>query len=430
MQTAKDQGRVDILNELKTKYDAEITALEQSTTQSEIDAAKAEIERRRQEAIASIKLETRKLMGEEQSYYVSNEPSEFKGTNIGGFTKQEAIDKINAKYDAELATLEGEGVGGEATTFTNDNTVSLTTEQEAVLTEIDNLRPSYSVEAKAKLVRELLNSGQELYGEYFETGSSKSLILKVNGKTLRVGAFLDTNILLNQGDIIKLSLQKESVVPGEAFDVIYEDVVNLVDAETNDVVGRMRVSTGTTFQKALEQSQNILGMLGAVTSLNQLVEVVSQAFNFRLQFPTSTLNQVLNDAIEAKSTELALLPDLENISKNTYFFKKGAVQSVDTAYKVVSYNEAKGEIVISLVNNPSVEDKMSVTNFQKSFDLLLGVEGESVVLSQEEQINLELTNENLDGIKSDPSTTFGAANPYLDQDDSSLEDDIGKNSKC
>jgi hypothetical protein len=331
---------------------------------------------------------------------------------------------------AELAALEGEGVGGEATTFTNDNTVSLTTEQEAVLTEIDNLRPSYSVEAKAKLVRELLNSGQELYGEYFETGSSKSLILKVNGKTLRVGAFLDTNILLNQGDIIKLSLQKESVVPGEAFDVIYEDVVNLVDAETNDVVGRMRVSTGTTFQKALEQSQNILGMLGAVTSLNQLVEVVSQAFNFRLQFPTSTLNQVLNDAIEAKSTELALLPDLENISKNTYFFKKGAVQSVDTAYKVVSYNEAKGEIVISLVNNPSVEDKMSVTNFQKSFDLLLGVEGESVVLSQEEQINLELTNENLDGIKSDPSTTFGAANPYLDQDDSSLEDDIGKNSKC
>ena len=67
--------------------------------------AKADIERRR-EAIASIKLETRKVMGQEESYYISNEPSEFEGTNIGGFTKQEVIDKINAKYD-KLAALEG-----------------------------------------------------------------------------------------------------------------------------------------------------------------------------------------------------------------------------------------------------------------------------------------------------------------------------------
>lgn len=325
---------------------------------------------------------------------------------------------------------EGEDAGGETTTFTNENTVSLTEEQETELTKIDNSRSSDYVDAKVKLVRELLNSGQELYGEYFESGSSRSLILKVNGKTLRVGVFLDANILLNQGDIIKLSLQKESVVPGEAFDVIYEDVVNLVDTETNDVVGRMRVSDATIFNRASEQRQNILGMLGAVTNLSQLSGVVKEAFNFRLQFPTSTINQELSDAIEAKRAELALLPDLESISKNTYFFKKGSVQSVDTAYKVVSYNEAKGEIVISLVNNPSVEEKMNVKAFQESFDLLLGVEGEPVVLSQEEQINLELTNENLDAIKSDPRTTFGENNPYSDQDDSSLEDDIGKNSKC
>ena len=349
---------------------------------------------------------------------------------ITGKELVEAGNKINAKYDAELAALESEDTGGETTTFTNDNTVSLTAEQETELNKIDNSRPSDHVDAKAKLVRELLNSGQELYGEYFESGNSKSLILKVNGKTLRVGVFLDTNILLNQGDIIKLSLQKESVVPGEAFDVIYEDVVNLVDAETNDVVGRMRVSDATTFDRASEQRENIIGMLRAVTDLSQLLGVVKEAFNFRLQFPTSRINQELSDAIEVKRAELALLPDLESISKNTYFFRKGDMQSVDTAYKVVSYNEAREEIVISLVNNPSVEEKMSVKDFQKSFDLLLGVEGESVVLSPEEQINLELTNENLDAIKSDPSTTFGEANPFLNEDDSSLEDDIGNNSKC
>ena len=338
--------------------------------------------------------------------------------------------EVKKIYDAELAVLESEDTGGETTTFTNDNTVSLTSEQETELTKIDDSKSSDRVNAKAKLVRELLNSGQELYGEYFESGNSRSLILKVNGKTLRVGVFLDTNILLNQGDIIKLSLQKESVVPGEAFDVIYEDVVNLVDAKTNGVVGRMRVSDATIFSRASEQRQKILGMLGAVTDLSQLLGVVKEAFNFRLQFPTSTINQELSNAIEVKRAELALLPDLESISKNTYFFRKGDMQSVDTAYKVVSYNEAREEIVISLVNNPSVEEKMSVKDFQKSFDLLLGVEGEPVVLSQEEKINLELTNENLDAIKSDPSTTFGEANPFLNEDDSSLEDDIGNNSKC
>jgi hypothetical protein len=342
----------------------------------------------------------------------------------------EVFNGDSAKYDAELDALEGEDTGGETTTFTNDNTVSLTAEQETELNKIDNSRSSDRVDAKAQLVRELLNSGQELYGEYFESGSSRSLILKVNGKTLRVGVFLDTNILLNQGDIIKLSLEKESVVPGEAFDVIYEDVVNLVDTETNDVVGRMRVSDATTFDRASEQRENIIGMLRAVTDLSQLSNVIKEAFNFRLEFPTSTINQELSNAIEVKRAELALLPDLKSISQNTYFFKKGDVQSVDTAYKVVSYNTAKSEIVISLVNNPSVKEKMSVKDFQNSFDLLLGVEGEPVVLSQEEQINLELTNENLDGIKSDPSTTFGEANPFLDRDDSSLEDDIGNNSKC
>ena len=192
----------------------------------------------------------------------------------------------------------------------------------------------------------------------------------------------------------------------------------------------MRVSDATIFSRASEQRQKILGMLGAVTDLSQLLGVVKEAFNFRLQFPTSTINQELSNAIEVKRAELALLPDLESISKNTYFFRKGDMQSVDTAYKVVSYNEAREEIVISLVNNPSVEEKMSVKDFQKSFDLLLGVEGEPVVLSQEEKINLELTNENLDAIKSDPSTTFGEANPFLNEDDSSLEDDIGNNSKC
>ena len=172
-------------------------------------------------------------------------------------------------------------------------------------------------------------------------------------------------------------------------------------------------------------------------NLSQVSDIQLKAFAYdelgkieMAQANLRTINQELSNAIEVKRAELALLPDLESISKNTYFFRKGDMQSVDTAYKVVSYNEAREEIVISLVNNPSVEEKMSVKDFQKSFDLLLGVEGEPVVLSQEEKINLELTNENLDAIKSDPSTTFGEANPFLNEDDSSLEDDIGNNSKC
>jgi hypothetical protein len=75
---------------------------------SDIETKRADIERRRQEGLSSIKFETRTTKGEgESSYWISNVPSQYKGTNLGGFTKEEVENKINAKYDAELAALEG-----------------------------------------------------------------------------------------------------------------------------------------------------------------------------------------------------------------------------------------------------------------------------------------------------------------------------------
>ena len=73
----------------------------------EVKEEVSDIEKRRQEGLSSIKFETRTTKGEgESSYWVSNVPSQYKGTNLGGFTKEEVENKINAKYDAELAALE------------------------------------------------------------------------------------------------------------------------------------------------------------------------------------------------------------------------------------------------------------------------------------------------------------------------------------
>jgi hypothetical protein len=114
--TSEQLAKIDEdIKTLQSKYDIKVSKggsgkgpiiilkLNKSQTPVSTDA-KDDIEKRRQEGLSSIKFETRTTKGEgESSYWVSNVPSQYKGTNLGGFTKEEVENKINAKYDAELA---------------------------------------------------------------------------------------------------------------------------------------------------------------------------------------------------------------------------------------------------------------------------------------------------------------------------------------
>ena len=133
----------DAVNTLNAKYDAELQALETSkATQSNVEAKKADIERRRQEELD--------LKGETVFWdYYGNEKSS--NWNIGKKTKtrkgEDAVEliqqryvggmlstvteivplsvlqeQINAKYDAELATLEQQSAQQTSTTIATPNT--------------------------------------------------------------------------------------------------------------------------------------------------------------------------------------------------------------------------------------------------------------------------------------------------------------------
>ena len=97
------------------KYTGEIPK-ELTTPQapvSDVEAKKADIERRRQEAIEGIQtmeeLGLEAPVGKEGFFYADAfgvDPEESDLDSFEGKTKQEVIDKINAKYDTELAALE------------------------------------------------------------------------------------------------------------------------------------------------------------------------------------------------------------------------------------------------------------------------------------------------------------------------------------
>jgi len=104
--------------EINAKYDAELAALEETSGVSgsalkDVEGKKADIERRRQEAFEQITSpEDFKELGLEQNkdelpYSTTlNAGDENLEETLFADSKEKLIDKINAKYDAELATLE------------------------------------------------------------------------------------------------------------------------------------------------------------------------------------------------------------------------------------------------------------------------------------------------------------------------------------
>lgn len=83
-------------------------------TPTDIEQQRADIEKRRQKAIDSIRIDQyAPTLIQGQVAYTSDEPDKshpVKGQTIGGFSKQSVAEQINAKYDAELEALEGKPV--------------------------------------------------------------------------------------------------------------------------------------------------------------------------------------------------------------------------------------------------------------------------------------------------------------------------------
>lgn len=104
------QETLNEIDRLQKLLDAELKALETTPTPAPVVDKKADIERRRQEAIEGIQtmeeLGLEAPVGKEGFFYADAfgvDPEESDLDSFEGKTKQEVIDKINAKYDAELA---------------------------------------------------------------------------------------------------------------------------------------------------------------------------------------------------------------------------------------------------------------------------------------------------------------------------------------
>jgi hypothetical protein len=209
---------------LDAKYDAELATLEQPST--DIEVKRADIERRRQEAL-TLKSETningyekgerieekegKRDFFEYYSYFYEHPVDENNFENIETITKEELFDKINAKYDAELAALEAAPIAPEISVEeqVEQNIPASLAEnilaQGADLAEINdtiealnsgNINEEALAEAGYESIEQALAAYQEAKDLYNERAKDTETITLPNGETITItGNDLDINDL-------------------------------------------------------------------------------------------------------------------------------------------------------------------------------------------------------------------------------------------
>ena len=265
-------GSTDTIGErINAKYNEEIDALKKATPTatpiSDIEAKKADIERRRQEELKNNIYPATKIGSNRDKYGRGQDIYEINGENyFVDYKKGEKIptiykenpDKINAKYDAEIAALEGQ-VEEPITDWADIISKATERELDAIIDQIDkadqmtpelldlitNKRQEYAIKNSKK--GDLLIAKKDVFyknksGEnaIFTSAFSTAVITKVDEKTGKIsikplGA--DTEITLSINEINAKFNLKETVDTPEivvaSMKITDEDKSNIAESSDN-----------------------------------------------------------------------------------------------------------------------------------------------------------------------------------------------------
>jgi hypothetical protein len=455
---------------VNAKYDAELKALEGEGATG--TGAKADIERGRQEKLNDketiyknslsndVKNPDKSILKEDKIFTREGKITEVGFTKVDKtsdtffvFKYNNNVDKINNEYDAkyvdavkkgtmtreqamkaleevgrkdssayaELAALEE---GAEET----PTEIELTDEQVKTLNKIERRPKAEYIVEKADFIRELIKAGNTLSGKitYNKQYNSFTLKIPISGKIVKLAVYIDTDKkeqYQDPGDKeFTISLLSESVIEDFGISMVYEDVLNIVDKETGETIGRVAVTDTGVFRNKQEATDILREKISNATTAEELYLLKNDIVKFLIDYGYDETTDLLTKALDEKLNNLKIRP----IGEFDFFHKKDETPSINTAYKIVSYNATKKEITVSLVTDPSVKETISTSQFMNTFDPIVDATETPVELTTEETLLLNITDENLQRVMVDPSFFT----QEVTEDSEGLENDLANNAKC
>jgi len=323
--------------------------------------------------------------------------------------------------NAELAASEE---GAEET----PTEIELTDEQVKTLNKIKNQKRGEYIIAKADFIRELIKAGNTLSGKltYDKTHTSFTLDVTVNGEVIKLAVYIDTDKkeqYQDPGDKeFTISLLSESVIEDFGISMVYEDVLNVVDEETGEKIGRVAVTDTGVFRTKQEATNILREKISNATTAEELHAIKNDIVKFLIDYGYDETTDSLTKALDDKLDNLKISP----IGEFDFFHKKDQTPSINTAYKIVSYNATKKEITVSLVTDPSVKETISTSQFMNTFNPIVDATETPVELTPEQTLLLDITDENLQRVMADSSFFT----QEVTEDSKGLEDDLANNAKC
>jgi hypothetical protein len=323
--------------------------------------------------------------------------------------------------DAELAALEE---GAEET----PTKIELTDEQVKTLKKIERRSRGEYIIKKAEFIKELIKAGNTLSGKltYNKQYNSFTLEVTINGELVKLAVYIDNDKKEQYQDAgdkqFTISLLSESVIEDFGISMVYEDVLNVVDEETGEKIGRVAVTDTGVFRTKQDATNILREKISNATTAEELHAIKNDIVKFLIEYGYDETTDSLTKALDDKLDNLKISP----IGEFDFFHKKDQTPSINTAYKIVSYNATKKEITVSLVTDPSVKETISTSEFMNTFNPIVDATETPAELTPEETLLLDITDENLQRVIVDPS--FFTQD--VTEDSKGLEDDLANNAKC
>jgi hypothetical protein len=433
---ARKESDKKLIEEINTEYDAELAALEGTTS-------RADIERRRQETIASIKEGYNGGKTWNYTGQFSSQATKFTNYELfqDEYTKDQVIAEINAKYQAELDATEG-GVSEEvtindiSTTQSNINDVQTLDGkywvpkkvfEEAYKNDTGNRgqqtldsiisRGGYSIKELDKLLpnwKELtveLNRGKaaptstDLEDSATKNNTTKDIITQF----FRENTYQDSRDAGNFFDLAKDYLETglapafdEEVITREAYDDLFNEtsgylteIKRRVDAGEFYLVGRDIVvwkeiiKPDKTLDRIAGEIDIVLANENGIfvvdiksgeeskflnfNSLSTAKELYSKRNDYTLQ--TAIYATMLEDQIDKRVAGIAMLPIQRTSNKNTNQVVSAGKPTARTMYNKVVYKyDDKGNPVL----NKFGEKQFEQTRLPFEIDFLVPLDRNSV----------------------------------------------------
>jgi hypothetical protein len=333
----------------------------------------------------------------------------------------EEVGRKDSSAYAELATLEE---GAEET----PTEIELTEDQSKTLKTIERRPRGEYIIKKAEFIKELIKAGNTLSGKltYSKQYGSFTLEVTINGELVKLAVYIDNDKKEQYQDAgdkqFTISLLSESVIEDFGISMVYEDVLNVVDEETGEKIGRVGVTDPSVFKNKQDATNLLREKISNATTAEELHAIKNDIVKFLIEYGYDETTDSLTKALYDKLDNLKISP----IGEFDFFHKKDQTPSINTAYKIVSYNATKKEITVSLVTDPSVKETISTSQFMNTFDPIVDATETPAELTPEETLLLDITDENLQRVIVDSSFFT----QEVTEDSKGLEDDLANNAKC